>query len=171
MTHVLSTFNTTPLVRSVIEPLLPFDPMPELKFDIERTAIGIKNDEIIRKKDGLYSLPCVKKYGGGLLKNGSLKKRRAFVSYPRSGNTWTRGLILSLFGFYIGGFLGNTIWKYFVTVMANILQNWKIRVIFLYSLLLHFFIQLCPKCQRIVDAHYLRKLTIIVYCERIIQEA
>jgi len=78
--------------------------MPELKFDIQRTAIGRKKEET-KKDDWLFELPCARKYGGGLLKNGALKKKRAFVSYPRSGNTWMRAAIMSLFGFFTDSML------------------------------------------------------------------
>ena len=93
----LLSSTTGSLTGAMTGPILNWDPVPGLKYDKKRTDEGIKLNQFKTLRGQLLST-CTKKNGGGLLKDGTMKKKRMFVSYPRSGSTWMRMMIMNLFG-------------------------------------------------------------------------
>ena len=93
----LLSSTTGSLTGAMTGPILNWDPVPGLKYDKKRTDEGIKLNQFKTLTGQLLST-CTKKNGGGLLKDGTMKKKRMFVSYPRSGSTWMLVTIMNLFG-------------------------------------------------------------------------
>jgi hypothetical protein len=93
----LLSSTTGSLTGAMTGPILNWDPVPGLKYDKKRTDEGINLNQFTTLRWQLDAT-CTKKNGGGLLKDGTMKKKRMFVSYPRSGSTWMRMMIMNLFG-------------------------------------------------------------------------
>ena len=104
----LLSSTTGSLTGSMTGPILGWGPKPGLKYDEERTNLALKLKQT-RPNDWLLELPCAVKNGGGLLKEGTMKKQRYLAAYPRSGSTWMRAMIMNIFGLFANSFEGNII--------------------------------------------------------------
>jgi len=93
----LLSSTTGSLTGAMTGPILNWDPVPGLKYDKKRTDEGIKLNQFKTLTGQLLST-CTQKNGGGLLKDGTMKKKRMLVSYPRSGSTWMLATIMNIFG-------------------------------------------------------------------------
>jgi len=103
----LLSSTTGSLTGSMTGPILGWGPKPGLKYDEERTNLALKLKQT-KPIDWLLELPCAVKNGGGLLKEGTMKKQRYLAAYPRSGSTWMRAMIMNIFGLLANRFEDKT---------------------------------------------------------------
>jgi len=95
----LLSSTSSSLTGPMTGPILGWDPVPGLEYDEERTNLAFKLRQL-SPDDVILSSSCTKKNGAGLLKDGTLNKRRYLVAYPRSGSTWLRVMMANVFGLF-----------------------------------------------------------------------
>jgi len=124
MENLLSTTILIPIFSN--GPIPPFPPLTGLHFD-PNSAETVANVVSYMKETTAYfdgkikrsQMTCVEEYGGGFFSPYTFKEKRAFISFPKSGNTWTRALVLAAFGMLIPFGSWKTTYKYHNPNMLN----------------------------------------------------
>jgi len=108
MENLLST--TIPIPISSTGPIPPFPPLTGWHFDpnsaetvagvVQFMKFNVTYSDVEKKKNA-QQLTCVEEYGGGFFSPYTFKEKRGFISFPKSGNTWIRSLVLAAFGMLI----------------------------------------------------------------------
>jgi len=106
MENLLST--RIPIAIPSNGPIPPFPRLQGSRFDpksAETVAFADIYLKLNSSYDGefpvLHNLICVEEYGGGFFKPNTFKRKKALISYPKSGSEFTRALVLAAFGMLI----------------------------------------------------------------------
>jgi len=106
MENLLST--RIPIAIPSNGPIPPFPRLQGSRFD-PKSAETVAFADIYLKLNSSYdgefpvrhNLICVEEYGGGFFKPNTFKRKKALISFPKSGSLFTRGLVLAAFGMLI----------------------------------------------------------------------